>query len=199
MSSEELYELCCRGSEEGWKEAARYVYGIVSCKSWRLPDDEKQALMNETLLYFLEYGLENIENPAAFKGLLRMKAISNVIDNHRKTARYIPVADPPDHDDDDCGGGEYILPIKPNCERTLINRQALEICTSIIASLKQECREILPQYFRYKALGNGVGQLAKDLKKPLGSIASAVHRCLKKLYANPQIIQLRVEIYGQGQ
>lgn len=200
MNSEELYEMCCRGSEEGWKEAARYVYRIISNKCWQLQHEDKEQLMNDTLLYFLNAGLEKVHNPKAFKNLLRTKAMHVVVDNHRKTKSHPPISDPPrenDHDDDSSVGGVHIHHSPPESERILFSKQALKICSSIIKSLKQECKEILPQYFRYKALGHGVGQLAQDMKKPLGSIASSVHRCLKKLYEHPQIILLKAEMYSQ--
>jgi RNA polymerase sigma factor (sigma-70 family) len=196
FTSTDLYDECVKGSAEAWNEAAGFVYGILYRNCWRLSKEEIQDLVNETLLYFLSRGLEEIVQPGAFKGLLRLKAKSLAIDYHRKTAA-MKIQDPPHgNEENDISHDEHFPPSRDNSEMKIFTNQALNICAFIITSLKNECREILPLYFKYKVTGDGVSQLAEDLNKPLGSIATSVHRCLKKLYSHPQIIMLKEEIIG---
>lgn len=195
-SSEDLYEDCLRGDSNAWDAAARYVGGILSRSCWDLCEEERNDLVNETLLYFLSRGLGEIEEPRAFRKLLKLKAKCLALDHRRRTAGITFVDPPRAGEDDDAPPIEYFPPSRDESEQKIFTNQALKICSLIIDSLKKECREILPLYFRYKVVGDGVGRLAEDQGKPLGSIAVSVHRCLKKLYSHPQIVMLKEEFLG---
>jgi DNA-directed RNA polymerase specialized sigma24 family protein len=193
-SSEELYDGCLGGSTDAWNEAGKYVYSILYGFCNQLSEDDRNDIVNDTLMYFLSRGLKEIDNPKAFKKLLKLKAKGLAIDRLRKDAG-IKIQDPPqDYGEDDSPLSEYFPPSWDNSEQKIFTNQALKICSFIVDSLKKECREILPLYFKYKVGGEGIGQLAEDLMKPLSFVATSVHRCLKKLYTHPQIIKLREDI-----
>jgi len=193
-SSEELYEGCLKGSSESWNEAAQYVNAILCSSCWSHSEEDRNDLVNETLLYFLSRGLKEIDSPRAFKMLLRLKAKSLAIDRLRKSSG-LPILQPVNSgEDDDPVTDDPFPPCHDNSEQRIFTRQALKICSAIVGSLKKECQEILPMYFKYKVGGEGVGQLAEDLGRPLNSLATTVHRCLKKLYSHPQIVRLREDM-----
>jgi DNA-directed RNA polymerase specialized sigma24 family protein len=193
-SSEELFEQCFIGNEEAWLAASQYVQSIVLRDCWQMGERDRNEIVNETLLYYLSRGLDQIKHPRAFRMLLKLKAKALAIDRRRKDA-LMNIQEPHYEDDNESSSlAEYFPPSYPDCERNIFNREALQICKTIIDSLKKECRELLPLYFSYKVLGHGVGKLAEDQEKPLGTIAASVHRCLKKLYLNPQIVMLKQEV-----
>lgn len=199
MDSERLYQLCVAGTRRGWEEASRYVYRIISWKGWSLNPSEKENLTQETLLYFISGGLEQVKEPKAFKKLLSLKALGNVIDLKRKTPiRTVPVepTNGPDDEDPPTPGIPYNTPDPAD---SIFSNQAVSICHDIIASMKDDrCREILPRYFEYKAIGENIGRIAREMKKPVGTIASIIHRCLKLLQKHPRIRQLRELVFHQG-
>ena len=140
-----------------------------------------------------------MEKPEAFKHILKLKATGNILDMTRKHPPSIGVDSTKSQDKD---SRDPILPfISPNNGNPGDNifwNQAIRICREVIASMEdKKCREILPIYFRYKIIGESIGRIARDLEKPLGTIASWIHRCLKLLYYHPRIIQLKEELLGQ--
>lgn len=200
MDSERLYQLCIAGSRRGWQEASRYVYGMISWKGWSLSPSEKEDLTQETLLYFISGGLQQIKEPKAFKKLLSLKALGNIIDLRRTTHNrtYLPVEPPRNHDHEGPPGPQ--IPSNTHDAADIIfSNQAVSICCEIIASMKDHrCREILPPYFKYKAIGESIARIAREMKKPLGTIASIIHRCLKLLYKHPQMVHLKALMQDQS-
>ncbi len=195
MDSERLYDMCVKGMRKGWEEASHYVYGVVSWRGWSLNQEEKEDVVQNTLLYFLSGGLEKVEKPKAFKHLLKLKALGNILD---RTRRHPPTINT--HSTMNKGNDPMFPPIPAgpdNPHGNIFWNQAITICREVIASMEDKrCREILPIYFRYKAIGESIGRIARDLEKPLGTIASWIHRCLKLLYSHPRIIQLKEELLG---
>lgn len=190
IDSERLYQLCAADIRMGWEEASRYVYGIISWKGWSLSRADKEDLVQETLLYFISGGLKRVKDPKAFKKLLSLKALGNIIDSRRKSGgRVYNEKSPP---------GPQIPSNTPDPFEIIFSNQAISICHEIIASMKDDrCKEILPQYFRYKAIGESIGRIARDMKKPVGTIASLIHRCLKLLYRHPQMVHLKAVLQDQ--
>lgn len=82
-------------------------------------------------------------------------------------------------------------------EAQIFNRQTFLLCEQILASLKSECQEILSIYFRYKALGGKIKDIAESLKRLQGTVSSLIHRCLKLLNIHPKMRTLKKEVLGE--
>jgi len=123
--------------------------------------------------FLLDGGLKKVKKPNAFKNFIKRMAANR--------EKKVPIfrADPRD------------------TEAQIFNRQTLLLCEQILASLKSECQEILSIYFRYKALGGKIKDIAKGLKRPQGTVSSLIHRCLKLLNTHPKMRALKKEVLGE--
>ncbi|MFH1675350.1 MAG: sigma-70 family RNA polymerase sigma factor [Pseudomonadota bacterium] len=200
MESEHLYHLCSSGSKKGWEEAGRYVRSVISWKEWGLSRPEKEDLVQETLLYFISGGLEKVKEPKAFKSLLRLKTFGNIIDARRKSRGMTPVPIGPLGNEDEEGiPGIEVSDPTPDSATMIFSKQARAIFLEIMATISDDkCKPLLDKYFKYKLIGEKIGRIAKELKKPVGTVAAMIHRCLKPVYRHPKIIQLKALLQERG-
>ncbi|MBU1626608.1 hypothetical protein KKB18_04490 [bacterium] len=201
VESERLYKMCLTGDQKGWKEVNRYVYGIMCWKKWNLSFSEREDLTQDTLLYFIsESGLKKVQKPKAFKTLLLMKAKCKIIDFYRQTqVRITDSISSPFNENDDYSLENVLQAKTEDPDESIFRKQILSLCMEIFSSLKKkECAKILPIYFAYKANGQGSPQLAKEMKKPVGTIAAKINRCIVLLNKHAKYNELKELYYQRG-
>lgn len=194
MNSDELYYLCCNGNEKAWEYLYRYVYQIARYRDWRLGEEEVKDIAQDAMRFLLDGGLKKVKEPKAFKNFIKRMTANRIIDylRKKKSGRLVPIEGSSEN-----GKGEKTsIPISDpsDFEKQVFTSQVFSICEQILASLKSECQEILSIYFRYKALGRRIKDIAKSLKQPQGTVSSLIHRCLKLLNTHPKMRALRKEV-----
>lgn len=191
MEAKELYRRCCEGEEAAWGYVYNYALQVARSGAPNLEGVGPEDVAQEVVMSLVDGGLESVQEPAAFKSFIRRATAHRVIDFHRAAHRRAALsldAHPPEGDD---ASRPAELPDRgPSPEEALILRKHLEVCREIMRSLDARCREVLPAYFRLRALGLKIREIAQQLNRPEGTLSSLVHRCLMKLRRHPRAKEL---------
>jgi DNA-directed RNA polymerase specialized sigma24 family protein len=183
-TSEELFKACLVNDPRAWTFAYSYVIAYVRKKFPFHP--ETLELAHDTILYFMDGGIEAIDRPRAFKMWLRLKAEGLYIDRRRFEASH-------PHEPIEIGndGGNTsrpnpaIEPDRSTPDNAIFLEKALKVVRMALNSLSQECRELLEKYFRSRYLGHKTKDLALEMGSGENALRTKIHRCHKKLMQHP--------------
>jgi len=183
-TSEELFKACLENDPQAWTFAYNYVIAYVKKKFPFLP--ESLDLAHDTILYFMEGGMEPIDHPRAFKKWLRLKAEGLFIDrkrfelSHPKEPLEIRNAN-----EETFRLNPSIKPDQSTPDNILFLEKALKVVRMALNSLSQECRELLEKYFTSRYLGHKTKDLALEMGSGESALRTKIHRCHKKLMQHP--------------
>ena len=163
-SDANLVARCRTGDEAAWTELverfSRYVYAIC-VQAFRLPEHDAEDVFQEVFARVYEK-LETLREDEAFRPWVAQLTRRLCIDRMRAGSREEPAEAVPETAADDVLG---------ELEQSFDVHDAL-------ASLPENCREILDRFFArdesYRTIGDA-------LELPAGTIASRISRCLTKL------------------
>jgi RNA polymerase sigma factor (sigma-70 family) len=187
MDNEELYRRCVANDEAAWETVYNYVLAIARLPRWRLRESPRD-MAQSIVLFLIEKGIGEVRQPAAFRGFIRMVAHRKILDSFKKkqpaTTQYhadidymnINIHDAGQHHPAD-GPGEDISP------------DLVGIITAALDDLPAYCRQVIPQYFKYK-LGfiASFRELSEILASPPGTVSAQITRCLRRLARTPDLI-----------
>lgn len=191
MTSEELLQECRAMHEAGWAHAAAYVRRHLAraFPGHRSCDDIAQ----QTLLYFLDGGLERVERPQAFMRLLRLKARALMLD-HIRSERLRRTESLEIRTDGDTGSRDNPgLPVRtPEAETRLFLGDVLRLLASAPFPLDRACAVLLRRFFELKAEGRSAARViaAERGIERFNTVSVQVTRCYKKLLAVPAFVDL---------
>ena len=188
MTSEELYNRCKEKEEEAWAYAYNYV--LVFLKKRCGPVADIEDLAQNTLKYFLEKDLV-IREKQAFKQLLRSKAYGFFVDRYRCQIRGPKV---PLEFESENGHSMIenpgIEPVLPKTDEALFFEKTVSMLRRSLTAIGEECETILERYFRGRFLGDNTVDMSEELGLQASTFRVKVHRCLKKLFRQPEYAAL---------
>jgi RNA polymerase sigma-70 factor (ECF subfamily) len=155
---------CRAGDDDAWRELvdrfSRYVYAIA-VQAYRLPESDAEDVFQEVFARAYEH-LHRLRDDAAIRPWLAQLARRLCLDTLRAGSREQP--------------GE--APEPPGVDDTIGRLDEAIVVHEALASLPDNCREILDRFFARDESYRYIGE-ALDL--PAGTIASRISRCLVKL------------------
>jgi RNA polymerase sigma factor (sigma-70 family) len=165
LTDAQLVARCRAGEEEAWNELvnrfSRYVYGIA-VQAFRLPEHDAEDVFQDCFARVYE-NLDKLRDDSALRPWVGQLTRRLCIDRLRGGAREQPAEE------------DEFLSLAEDAIATLDEAMTVH---EALASLSDDCREILDRFFAqdqsYKAIGD-----ALDI--PSGTIASRISRCLAKL------------------
>jgi DNA-directed RNA polymerase specialized sigma24 family protein len=185
MNSEDLFTGCKNRDQAAWTYAYNYVVFYLKGKQTAGKDIEDIA--QNTILYFINGGLGIVQNGIAFKCLLRKKAGQCYIDFFRKayhkneTAMEIQAKD---------SGQTFINPgvqhSDIDIESDLFKSQTLVLLDELVNTLDKLCMNTLKKYFKGKAEGWKIKEIAKKEKLNPNTFSARVNRCFNTFKAFPK-------------
>jgi len=196
LKSHQLYYLCKAGDLKGWEEASCYIYEILSWKKWQLEWNDKDDLMQDTLIYIANY-LPRVKKPKAFKALIRQKVKWLIIDFKRiqKKERGVTVPlPPPGGGDNENYPGPVIPSPIPGPEDEYFWKQVAKIYKKVISSLEEHCEKLLQVFFNSNSIEKDLEIIAIEQGVLLNTIKSRYYRCRNDFIKNPEIIKLAPEL-----
>ena len=182
MTSEELHKLCCEKEGRGWTYAYNYVIWFL--RDRHVSDQNIMDFTHDTILYFMEGGIQLIENPRAFKKWLRLKAWAFFIDSKRRERPREPL-EVEDEDGKALGQNPAIQGIEPNHDRMLFLERSMKVINACLSTMCDECATLLKKYFRARFLGEKLRALAMDMESTESGLRTKIHRSHKKLKEQP--------------
>ncbi|OGL43026.1 MAG: hypothetical protein A2042_07405 [Candidatus Schekmanbacteria bacterium GWA2_38_11] len=191
VSDSDLFEMCLRGDEGAWKYVYNFILNIARLKGRNLkqePDDIAQMVVTS----LIEGGLKKVKEKESFRGFLRKITVNKIIDISRTPIETRENSiDEPVESEEGTKMEQSLTSTDCSPEDELINKNTMEIIRFVLNDLKEECKKILKEYFRYK-LGyyESYQELGKILKKPIGTISVQVKRCMEKFNENKKIKEL---------
>ena len=184
MTSEELHRRCRERDAEAWTYAYNYVLAYLR-KTIR-SNKEIYDIAHDTILYFLEGGVDRVENPKAFEKLLRLKARGLFIDRRRyEKAHPGESLEREDEEGRSTGQNPDIEPVESDPESALFLEKATAILKTCLDAMCDECAELLKRYFRARFMGEKIKDLAMEMGKPASTLRVMIHRAYKKLLEQP--------------
>jgi RNA polymerase sigma factor (sigma-70 family) len=164
LTDAELVARCRAGDRDAWNELverfSRYVYAIC-VRAFRLSEHDAEDVFQEVFARTYEQ-LGKLRDDDAFRPWLGQLTRRLCIDKLRASAREQPT--------------EQLEP--PGVEDTVAELDEAMTIHDALATLSENCREILDRFFArdesYRTIGD-----ALDL--PAGTIASRISRCLQRL------------------
>ena len=167
MSDQDLVRACRDGDGRAWallvERFSRYVYAIV-IQAYRLPQHDAEDVFQEVFARAYEH-LGQLRSDEAIRPWIGQLTRRLAIDRLRLGQREQPgVAD------------AESIGVDP--DQAL---ERLELALGVreaIATLPENCQEILDRFF---ARGESYQEISQDLEIPMGTIASRISRCLRKL------------------
>lgn len=195
MKSGELYSRCKERDEAAWTYAYNYVLSFLRGIAGSRQDILDIA--HDAILYFMAGGLRHVREPEAFKNLLRRKGLGLVIDRyrHERLHRHVPLGT-----EDEEG-----WPMRENPEigredadwdTGLFLERVMNILKESLRGIGKECSDLMGRYFLARFEGRKVKDLAEDMGRPASTLRVTIHRCYKRLIADPAYRSL-LEDYGQ--
>jgi RNA polymerase sigma factor (sigma-70 family) len=161
----QLVARCRRGDEDAWRELvarfSRYVYAI-SCQAYRLGQDDAEEVFQEVFTRTYEH-LERLRSDEAIRPWIGQLTRRLCIDRIRAGSRE-ELADPD------------TLPV--STDETMATLDEAFAVHEAMASLSENCREILDRFF---ARDESYHTIGAALEIPSGTIASRISRCLSRL------------------
>ena len=164
QSDAQLVARCRQGDDDAWRELverfSRYVYAIA-VQAYRLPPSDAEDVFQEVFARAYE-NLDKLRDDNAIRPWLAQLTRRLCLDTIRATSRVQPE--------------ESLEP--RGVDDTIANLEEALVVHEALATLPDNCREILDRFFArdesYRLIGD-----ALDL--PAGTIASRISRCLVKL------------------
>lgn len=160
----ELVARCRAGDAAAWNELverfSRYVYAICM-QGFRLSEPDAEDVFQDVFTRVYTH-LDRLRDDDAFRPWLAQLTRRTCIDRLRASARETPV--------------EELEP--PEVDETLSTLDEALAVHEAMASLTENCREILDRFFAQDESYRTIGE-ALDL--PAGTIASRISRCLDRL------------------
>lgn len=160
----ELVARCRAGDAAAWNELverfSRYVYAICM-QGFRLSEPDAEDVFQDVFTRVYTH-LDRLRDDEAFRPWLAQLTRRTCIDRLRASGRETPV--------------EELEP--PEMDETLSMLDEAMAVHEAMASLTENCREILDRFFAQDESYRTIGE-ALDL--PAGTIASRISRCLDRL------------------
>jgi RNA polymerase sigma-70 factor (ECF subfamily) len=167
LSDQDLVRACRDGRPDAWaalvERFSRYVYAIAG-QAYRLSDADAEEVFQEVFARTYEH-LDRLRSDEAIRPwigqLTRRLAIDRLRAGRREQLGDGTLEDLPDESG-------------PQLER-------IETALSVHAAMRtlpEHCQEILDRFF---ARDESYQEIASALDLPMGTIASRINRCLKKL------------------
>jgi RNA polymerase sigma-70 factor, ECF subfamily len=160
----ELVERCRAGDSEAWNELverfSRYVYA-VTVRGFRLREQDAEDVFQEVFARAYE-NLSKLRDDSAIRPWLAQLTRRLCLDTIRASARTQPE--------------EFLDP--HGVDDTIARLDEALVVHEALASLPENCREILDRFFARDESYRHIGD-ALDL--PAGTVASRISRCLVKL------------------
>ena len=185
MNSEDLFTGCKNRDQAAWTYAYNYVFFYLKGKKAAGKDIEDIA--QNTVLYFINGGLTTVQNEIAFKYLLRKKAGQWYIDFFRRAYHKNEYALEIQAKD---SGQTFINPGAPisdiNIESDLFSSQTLVLLDELMNRLDKLCIDTLKKYFKGKAEGWKVKDIAKKEDVKPNTFSARVNRCFNTFKAFPK-------------
>ena len=159
-----LVARCRAGDRDAWTELvnrfSRYVYAIC-VRAFRLSEHDAEDVFQDVFAKTYEQ-LDKLRDDEAFRAWLGQLTRRLCIDKLRANAREQPteVLEPPGVDD------------------TLAELDEAMTVQEALATLSENCREILDRFFSRDESYRTIGA---ELDLPAGTIASRISRCLARL------------------
>lgn len=168
-SDARLVALCRTGDQAAWNELverfSRYVYAII-VQAFRLPEADAEDVFQDVFTKVYEH-LGRLRDDGALRPWIAQMTRRCCIDRLRSGAREQPVGD------------EELEPA--GLDETLANLDDALAVHEALATLSENCREILDRFF---ARDESYRTIAEALDLPAGTIASRISRCLERLRAH---------------
>jgi len=186
MADTDLYNRCLRGDEEAWMQVYEFVYRITG--RFRNPWLGREDMAQEIVSHLLTKGIDQVRNPAAFTGFVRVVARRFILDLLKKKRLQITSVNAVGRRGDDGRTWDPPCPQPGPAARTLGN-SLLQTVQEGIASLSKKCRKVLTAYIAYKKDGkySSYEELAAALHLKIGTLSSRITRCLEQLAQIPAI------------
>jgi RNA polymerase sigma factor (sigma-70 family) len=182
MTSEELFKGCRENGEEAWTYAYNYLISFLQKK---FPSDPRiKDLAHDTVLYFMDRGVQEVQNPGAFMMLLRLKATGLFIDRWRLEKAHVFEPLEIEDNEGDVRANPSIPSYRFAPEDALSIKQAVLVLQKAIKTLSQKCRETLRRYFSARVKGQKVKELAQEMGLEYNALRTEIHRCHEKLKQN---------------
>jgi RNA polymerase sigma factor (sigma-70 family) len=159
-----LVARCKAGDAEAWRELvhrySRYVYAIVT-QAYRLYDSDAEDVFQEVFLRAYEQ-LDGLRDESAIRPWLGQLTRRLCIDQLRSLTRH----------------GTDAIPEIAETDRRLERIEEAICVHGALASLPDECREVLDRFF---CRDESYAQITAALDLPPGTVASRISRCLARL------------------
>jgi RNA polymerase sigma factor (sigma-70 family) len=167
LSDQDLVRACREGRPDAWtalvERFSRYVYAIAG-QAYRLSDADAEEVFQEVFARTYEH-LDRLRSDEAIRPWIGQLTRRLAIDRLRAGSREQLGDATLEGMADEAG---------PQLER-------IEIALSVHAAMRtlpEHCQEILDRFF---ARDESYQEIAAALDLPMGTIASRINRCLKKL------------------
>jgi RNA polymerase sigma-70 factor (ECF subfamily) len=167
LSDQDLVRACREGRTDAWaalvERFSRYVYAIAG-QAYRLSDADAEEVFQEVFARAYEH-LDRLRSDDAIRPWIGQLTRRLAIDRLRAGKR------------EQLGDGALEIltdEAEPQLER-------IETALSVHAAMRtlpEHCQEILDRFF---ARDESYQEIASALDLPMGTIASRINRCLKKL------------------
>jgi RNA polymerase sigma-70 factor (ECF subfamily) len=167
LSDQELVRACREGRPDAWaalvERFSRYVYAIAG-QAYRLSDADAEEVFQEVFARTYEH-LDRLRSDGAIRPWIGQLTRRLAIDRLRAGKRERL--------------GDGTLDVKADEAGPQFER--IETALSVHAAMRtlpEHCQEILDRFF---ARDESYQEIASALDLPMGTIASRINRCLKKL------------------
>lgn len=169
MSDAELVRACRAGDQRAWAllvgRFSRYVYAIAT-QAYRLDDDDAEEVFQEVFTRTYEH-LDRLRADDAIRPWIGQLTRRLAIDRLRLSGRE--------------SLGDAALDLaEGRADREFEQVELALAVRAAMETLPEHCQEILDRFF---AQGQSYHEIAAALELPMGTIASRISRCLKKLRA----------------
>jgi RNA polymerase sigma-70 factor (ECF subfamily) len=169
LTDEELVRACREGRTDAWETLvqrfSRYVYAITT-QAYHLSDHDAEDVFQDVFARTYEH-LDRLRDASAIRPWIGQLTRRLAIDRLRSGGREQLRDDLTDRVDAEA---------EPELERI---ETALELHAAM-RTLPEHCQEILDRFF---ARDESYHEIAAALELPMGTIASRISRCLRKLRA----------------
>lgn len=169
LSDQDLVRACREGRPDAWEALverfSRYVYAIAG-QAYRLSDADTEEVFQEVFARTYEH-LDRLRSDEAIRPWIGQLTRRLAIDRLRAGSR---------EQLGDTALDALAAETEPQLER-------IELALSVHAAMRtlpEHCQEILDRFF---ARDESYQEIAAALDLPMGTIASRINRCLKKLRA----------------
>lgn len=186
MDSEALYRGCVKNNRDAWTYA--YNYAIAVLKKKNTAPEDIQDIAQMVMEYYIKGGLARINEPGLFKYLLARKTILTRVSYYLRAYRSR-------EESWECViFGENGLESFPRqgcdtCENTLEHdlsaHMVAAMARDLLNGLDDHCSRILKAYYKSKATGTRIKEIAPHFNMMPNTFTKNVGRCQEKLLQNP--------------